>query len=114
MKTSLSHALGNNFLGASPLWYKQAVIAFLIINPIAVITLGPFITGWLFIIEFIFTLAMALKCYPLQPGGLIAIQAVLLGLTSSDGVYHEVNKNFDVILLLMFMVAGIYFMKDML
>ncbi|MEP3351418.1 MAG: hypothetical protein ABJN96_15870, partial [Marinomonas sp.] len=40
MKTSLSQALGNNFLGNSPLWYKQAVIAFLIINPIAVITLG--------------------------------------------------------------------------
>lgn len=114
MKTSISQALGNNFLGASPLWYKQAVIAFLIINPIAVITLGPFITGWLLIIEFIFTLAMALKCYPLQPGGLIALQAVLLGLTTSDGVYHEVIKNFDVILLLMFMVAGIYFMQDML
>ena len=114
MKTSLSQALGNNFLGNSPLWYKQAVIAFLIINPIAVITLGPFITGWLLIIEFIFTLGMALKCYPLQPGGLIAIQAVLLGLTTSDGVYHEVVKNFDVVLLLMFMVAGIYFMQDML
>ncbi|WP_421851072.1 sodium/proton antiporter NhaB [Marinomonas sp.] len=114
MKTTLSHALGNNFLGASPLWYKQAVIAFLIINPIAVVTLGPFITGWLLIIEFIFTLAMALKCYPLQPGGLIAIEAVLLGLTTSDGVYHEVIKNFDVILLLMFMVAGIYFMQGML
>jgi len=114
MKNSISHALGNNFLGSSPLWYKQAVIAFLIINPIAVITLGPFITGWLLIIEFIFTLGMALKCYPLQPGGLIAIQAVILGLTTSDGVYHEVIKNFDVILLLMFMVAGIYFMQDML
>lgn len=114
MKTSISHALGNNFLGSSPLWYKQAVIAFLIINPIAVITLGPFVTGWLLIIEFIFTLGMALKCYPLQPGGLIAIQAVLLGLTTADGVYHEVIKNFDVILLLMFMVAGIYFMQDML
>ncbi|MEO9273328.1 sodium/proton antiporter NhaB [Marinomonas sp. 5E14-1] len=114
MKTSLSQALGNNFLGSSPLWYKQAVIAFLIINPIAVITLGPFVTGWLLIIEFIFTLGMALKCYPLQPGGLIAIQAVLLGLTTSDGVYHEVVKNFDVVLLLMFMVAGIYFMQDML
>lgn len=78
------------------------------------ITLGPFITGWLFIIEFIFTLGMALKCYPLQPGGLIAIQAVLLELTTSEGVYHEVIKNFDVILLLMFMVAGIYFMQGML
>ncbi|REG86510.1 sodium/proton antiporter NhaB [Marinomonas pollencensis] len=114
MKATLSHALSDNFLGGSPLWYKQAVIAFLILNPILLITVGPFITGWILIIEFIFTLAMALKCYPLQPGGLIAIEAVLLGLTNPQGVYQEVIHNIDVILLLMFMVAGIYFMKDML
>lgn len=114
MKYSLSQAVGSNFLGGSPLWYKQAIIAFLIINPILLLTIGPFITGWILIVEFIFTLAMALKCYPLQPGGLIAIEAVLLGLTSSDGVYKEVVHNIDVILLLMFMVAGIYFMQGML
>ncbi|MGB7389782.1 SLC13 family permease, partial [Marinomonas sp.] len=114
MKATLSHALSDNFLGGSPLWYKQAVIAFLILNPILLLTVGPFITGWILIIEFIFTLAMALKCYPLQPGGLIAIEAVLLGLTNPNGVYKEVIHNIDVILLLMFMVAGIYFMKDML
>ena len=114
MKASLSQAFGNNFLGASPLWYKQAIIAFLILNPIIMIIFGPFVAGWLLIVEFIFTLAMALKCYPLQPGGLLAIEAILLGLTTSDGVYHEVESNIEVILLLMFMVAGIYFMKDML
>lgn len=114
MKASLSKAFGNNFLGASPLWYKQAIIAFLILNPIIMIIFGPFVAGWLLIVEFIFTLAMALKCYPLQPGGLLAIEAILLGLTTSDGVYHEVESNIEVILLLMFMVAGIYFMKDML
>lgn len=114
MKTSLSHALGSNFLGGSPLWYKQVIIAFLILNPILLYTIGPFATGWVLIIEFIFTLAMALKCYPLQPGGIIAIEAVLLGLTDTNGVYEEVIHNIDVILLLMFMVAGIYFMKDML
>ncbi|MCC4275414.1 sodium/proton antiporter NhaB [Marinomonas communis] len=114
MKASLSQAFGNNFLGSSPLWYKQTIIAFLILNPIVLMSMGPFVTGWLLIIEFIFTLAMALKCYPLQPGGLLAIEAILLGLTSTDGVYHEVKGNIEVILLLMFMVAGIYFMKDML
>ena len=114
MHTTLSRAFSNNFLGSSPLWYKQAVIIFLIVNPILLAVLGPFVTGWLLIIEFIFTLGMALKCYPLLPGGLIAIEAVLLGLTNSDGVYKEVVHNIDVILLLMFMVAGIYFMKDML
>ncbi|MEO9655342.1 sodium/proton antiporter NhaB [Marinomonas sp.] len=114
MHSNLSRAFSNNFLGSSPLWYKQAVIIFLIVNPILLAVLGPFVTGWLLIIEFIFTLGMALKCYPLLPGGLIAIEAVLLGLTNSDGVYKEVVHNIDVILLLMFMVAGIYFMKDML
>ncbi|ADZ90631.1 sodium/proton antiporter NhaB [Marinomonas mediterranea] len=114
MKSAFAQSFGNNFLGASPLWYKQIIIVFLIANPIILNAFGPFITGWLLIIEFIFTLAMALKCYPLQPGGLIALEAIMLNLTTTDGVYNEVIHNIDVILLLMFMVAGIYFMKDML
>ena len=57
---------------------------------------------------------MALKCYPLQPGGLLAIEAVILGLTSPYSVYHETEANFPVIMLLMFMVAGIYFLKELL
>ena len=72
------------------------------------------VAGWALILEFIFTLAMALKCYPLQPGGLLAIEAIALGMASPDSVYHEVEANLQVILLLMFMVAGIYFMRDML
>ena len=114
MKDSAAHALWKNFLGSSPTWYKQTIIAFLVLNPIALFVLGPFITGWILIGEFIFTLALALRCYPLQPGGLLAIQAVLLGMTSPEAVYHETIANFEVILLLMFMVAGIYFMKELL
>ena len=57
---------------------------------------------------------MALKCYPLQPGGLLATEAVILGMTSPHTVYHEAEANFEVILLLIFMVAGIFFLKDML
>jgi NhaB family Na+:H+ antiporter len=45
---------------------------------------------------------------------LLAIEAVLLGLTSPEMVYHEALANFQVILLLMFMVAGIYFMRGLL
>ena len=103
-----------NFLGHSPDWYKGVIFAFLLINPIALIIFGPKITGWFLVIEFIFTLAMALKCYPLQPGGLLAIEAVVIGLTNTDSIKHEVFQNFPVILLLMFMVAGIYFMKDLI
>ncbi len=114
MATTFSQALGKNFLGNAPVWYKKAIVAFLLVNPLLYFTLGPFITGWILIAEFIFTLAMALKCYPLQPGGLLALQAALLGLTSTGAIYHEVEGNLEVILLLVFMVAGIYFMKDML
>jgi len=113
MITSLGKAFGDNFLGHSANWYKQLIIAFLVINPI-VFAISPFVAGWLLIIEFILTLAMALKCYPLQPGGLLAIEAVIIGMTSPEAVYHETIANFEVILLLMFMVAGIYFMRDLL
>jgi len=111
---TLFHAFRQNFLGNSPTWYKQVILGFLILNPILLAIAGPTIAGWALIFEFIFTLALALKCYPLQPGGLLAIEAIAIGLASPDGVYHEVSANLQVILLLMFMVAGIYFMKDML
>jgi NhaB family Na+:H+ antiporter len=114
MPYSLPASFLNNFLGHSPLWYKKAIIAFLFLNPLILFTLGPFIAGWILIAEFIFTLAMALRCYPLQPGGLLALEAVAIGMTSADSVYKETLANFPVVLLLMFMVAGIYFMKDLL
>ncbi|MCP5326169.1 MAG: sodium/proton antiporter NhaB [Oceanospirillaceae bacterium] len=109
-------SLYKNFLGHSPAWYKLAIIAFLVVNPLLVMIpdVGYTVAGWALILEFIFTLAMALKCYPLQPGGLLVIEAVVLGLTSPENVYEEALMNFEVILLLMFMVAGIYFMKGLL
>jgi len=114
MTETMTHAVWKNFLGSSPTWYKQTIIAFLLLNPVLLAVLGSFVTGWILIGEFIFTLALALRCYPLQPGGLLAIQAVLLGMTSPEMVYQETIGNFEVILLLMFMVAGIYFMQELL
>lgn len=110
----LLQAYYSNFLGNSPSWYKQAILCFLFVNPIVLMIFGPVTAGWLLIFEFIFTLSMALKCYPLLPGGLLAIESVLLHLTEPSSLYHEVSSNLPVILLLMFMVAGIYFMKGML
>lgn len=104
----------DNFLGNSANWYKNTIIAFLIINPILWFSGFHFFTGWVLVAEFIFTLAMALKCYPLQPGGLLALQAVALGMASPELVYHEVENNLKVILLLIFMVAGIHFMRELL
>ena len=114
MSEAMLPALAHNFLGQAPGWYKRTIIAFLLLNPLAMWLLGPYMTGWLLIIEFIFTLAMALKCYPLLPGGLLALEALAIGMTSPEALYKEVLGNFPVILLLMFMVAGIYFMKDLL
>ena len=108
------------FLGNAPGWYKSIIIGFLIINPILYAILnsiglnGNFIIGWVFLLEFIFTLALALKCYPLQPGGLLALEAIIMGLTSTKSVFHEIENNLEVILLLVFMVAGIYFMKNLM
>lgn len=104
----------DTFLGQAPDWYKVAIVVFLIINPLALFAFGPFVAGWLLLVEFIFTLAMALKCYPLQPGGLLAIEAAVIGLVSTETVYYEITANLPVILLLMFMVAGIYFLRDLL
>ncbi len=114
MTPTLTQAFKKNFLGNSPEWYQATIVAFLVLNPICLYFFGPFVTGWVLIGEFIFTLAMALKCYPLQPGGLLAIEAVILGMTSPDAVFKETVANFPVIMLLMFMVAGIYFMRDIL
>ena len=109
------------FLGDAPSWYKSTILGFLLFNPILLVILNisspeqaGFILGWILLLQFIFTLAMALKCYPLQPGGLLAIEALILGLTSTDTVYYEIQQNLKVILLLVFMVAGIYFMKNLM
>ena len=65
---TMADALRKNFLGSSPAWYKLTIIGFLILNPILYIATTPFFAGWCLVIEFIFTLAMALKCYPLLLG----------------------------------------------
>lgn len=114
MTQPMSKTFMNTFLGHAPMWYKLCIISFLILNPILMVTAGPFIAGWALIGEFIFTLTMALKCYPLPAGGLLAIEAIIIGLTTPETVYHEAHNNFEVILLLIFMVAGIHFMKDFL
>ncbi|MDN3639692.1 sodium/proton antiporter NhaB [Simiduia curdlanivorans] len=114
MAPSIMHALLKNFLGQAPQWYKTVIICFLSINPIVFFLIDPFVAGWLLIAEFIFTLAMTLRCYPLQPGGLLALEAAIIGMAGPKQIYHEVASNFQVILLLLFMVAGIYFMKNLL
>jgi len=57
MPQPMLQAFTNNFLGNSPDWYKYTILAFLVANVVLVYTAGTFITGWLLIVEFIFTLA---------------------------------------------------------
>ena len=110
-----AQAFWQNFMGDCPLWYKRAIIAFLAINPfLLLLPAGTTIAGWVLVGEFIFTLAMALRCYPLLPGGLLAFEAFLIQLAPADAIYEEIEHGLPVILLLMFMVAGIYFMKELL
>ncbi len=110
----LVDVLIKSFLGHAPTWYKYTVLAFLAGNIVLYFAFGPLFTGWAILAEFIVTLAMALKCYPLQPGGLLALQAVLLGLTDSHTVYREVEHGLPVLLLVIFMVAGVHFLREML
>jgi len=107
MSHTLSQSFGRAFLGQSPGWYKLTILGFLLLNPIVMLLAGPTVTGWLLLGEFIFTLAMALRCYPLQPGGLLAIEAVIIGLTTPESVYEEVTGAFPVILLLIFRPWGL-------
>ena len=109
----MAAALAANFLGHSPAWYKLTIVAFLVLNP-ALFAASPYLAGWALVFEFIFTLAMALRCYPLQPGGLLALEALFIGMTTPAAVYDELIKGIDVVLLLVFMVASIYFLKQLL
>ena len=107
-------ATWDNFLGGSPDWYKWLVVSALAINPLLLALLGPVVASWAILLEFIGTLMMALRCYPLQPGGLLAIEAALLGLVTPSGIQQEIETGLPVILLLMFMVAAIFFLREML
>ena len=102
------------FLGNSPGWFKMSILVFLVLCFPLKLVVGTTVLGWMFLGMFILTLAMALKCYPLQSGGLLGIGILALGLTSPETVWHEIQANLGVLALLIFMVSFIYFMKPLL
>lgn len=104
----------SEFLGNSPRWFKTIILVFLAACYPLTLLLGETVMGWAFIAMFIMTLALALKCYPLQSGGLLALAVLALGLTSPETVWYEIQQNLGVIMLLVFMVSFIYFMKPLL
>jgi len=111
---TLMRTLFRLFLGSTPSWYKRALIAALIINPIVAALAGSAIATWLLVAEFIAVLALALRCYPLVPGGLLALEGIAIGLASPGQAYHEIEKNLPTLLLILFMVTGIYFIRELL
>ena len=78
------------------------------------VMIDPFLAGWALVIEFIFTLAMALKMLPAAAGRLAGGGGDHPRARAPEMVFHEAEVNFPVIMLLMFMVAGIYFLREML
>ena len=78
-----------NFMGTSPVWYKQAICGAMVLNVVLVLATGSRVTrthgdhevtvtdcplaAWAVLLEFIGTLAMAAYCYPLQPGATACI-----------------------------------------
>lgn len=108
---SCGRALRRNFLDQSPDWYKLVLVIFSIVNLLAS-AVTPLVAGWLPVVEFISILVMTLKCYPLLPGGLLAIEVLLIGVTDSAYAREEITGNPEVLLLLILMIAGIYFMKQ--
>jgi NhaB family Na+:H+ antiporter len=111
---SLPLAAAASFLGHAPHWYKAGLLAALLLNVMLWRVAGPAFAAWALVLEFIATLALALKSYPLAPGGLLAIEALLLGLTTPASIYGETQHGLPIILLLIFMVAAIAFMQELL
>ena len=103
-----------NFLGEAPPWYKATIVAFPRHQSPS--------CSWFRVMS-----RVGCSCWSLSSHwrwhssatrcsrvALLAIEALVLGMTSTDHVAHEVLKNWQVLLLLVFMVAGIYFMKELL
>ena len=49
MAIYFSNPYTKNFLGHAPDWYKIAILGFLIINPIILYLMGPYLMGWLLV-----------------------------------------------------------------
>lgn len=113
MEMSYGRALWRNFLGQSPDWYKLTLIIVLIVNPLVFTSIRLLPAGcWWWNLSLPSPWRSSVIHF--LPGGLLAIEAVMIGMTSPEHVREEIASNLEVLLLLMFMVAGIYFMKQLL
>ena len=101
MSQTLASALFRNFLGNAPAWYKAAIVAFTHPQPARVLR-RPARTcrcGLAAVIKFIFSAGDGAEMLSVRPGGLLVIEAVLIGLTTPQSVYTETVNAFPVVLL---------------
>ena len=101
------------FSGNSPRWYKASIIGFLI-NALVLWTVGQSQPVGCLCWNSSSPWPWRSRVLSADASGLLLIEALLLKMTTPQALYDELLHNFPVILLLMFMVAGIYFMKDLL
>lgn len=111
---SMAAAGAANFLGNAPTWYKASVVGFLLANALLAATAGGALVGWVLLAQFVFCLWHARRCYPLQPAGLLALEAAALGLTGTDAIYTATLENLPVVLLVVFLMAAAYFLREIL
>ena len=78
-------------------------------NPVAFFVAGPFATGWILVWSSFSRWPWRSGATPCNPAA--CLEAVLIGMTNTETSAPRSSSNFPVILLLMFMVAGIYFMR---
>jgi len=102
------------FMGGAPYWYKILMAGFLLLNVPVYFLCGPFAAGWILLVEFLLVLVFSVHCYPLFPGGLLALEAFVLKMVTIEHAMKEIQVNLDIIMLLIFLVPSIYFMKPLL
>lgn len=113
-KAGTDWPLIDNFMGHAPVWYKLGLVLCLVANFGIYAAFGPFVTGWVILMQFIATLALALKSFPLLPGGLLFLQTILLGLVPLEMVNEEIAHNLPILFLVLFVVTAVNFLKDLL
>lgn len=102
-----------NIMGRMPMWLKKTILLFLVINPV-VFFIDHKVGVWLLLAEFIFCLSQTTKAYPFITGGILALEAMVIGMVDTHTVYHELHTNVNVLLLVLFMVAAVHFLADFL
>lgn len=101
------------FAASIPRDIRNIILACLLINPI-VFHFHNQAGAWLLLVEFIFCLSQVRRAYPFVTGGILAVEALGIGMVSSHTVAEETTHNISVLLLVLFMVPAVHMLSDFL